>query len=107
MNGESTNRMQCAEFETLLAEAVEGRLNAAQDADFRAHARACTVCGPMLADALAGFDLLHTLAEAEPPRDLVHNILVRTSGVISSRTAADQVPLADRLRQWLLTVVHL
>jgi len=105
MNAESTNRMQCAEFETLLAEAVEGRLNAAQDADFRAHARGCTACGPMLSDALAGFDLLHTLAEVEPPRNLVHNILVRTSGVTSSRTAAEQVPLADRLRQWLRPVL--
>ena len=101
MNGESTTRMQCLEFETLLAEAVEGRLNAAQDADFRAHARGCTVCGPMLADALAGFDLLHTLAEVSPPRNLVHNILVRTSGVGSSRSAAEQIPLTDRLRQWL------
>jgi hypothetical protein len=105
MNGESTNRMQCTEFETLLAEAVEGRLNAAQDADFRAHARGCTVCGPMLADALAGFELLHTLAEVEPPRNLVHNILVRTSGVTSVRNAAEKAPLADRLREWLRPVL--
>src|SRR5258705_12339197 len=99
MNGESTNRMQCAEFETLLAEAVEGRLNAAQDADFRAHARGCTACGPMLSDALAGFDLLHTLAEGEPPPNLGQNILGRTSGVPSSRMPPEPVPLANRLRQ--------
>jgi hypothetical protein len=35
MTGESTNRMGCAEFEGLLAEAVEGRLSPAQDAPLR------------------------------------------------------------------------
>lgn len=105
MTGESTNRMGCAEFEGMLAEAVEGWLSPAQDAEFRSHAQMCPTCGPMLADALAGFQLLHSLEEVEPPQRLVHNILVSTSGVASARREASAVPLTERLRQWLLPLV--
>jgi hypothetical protein len=103
MNGESTNRMDCAGFEALLAEAVEGRLKPAQDAEFRSHAQACPTCGPMLADAVAGFELLHELPDVTPPRNLVHNILISTSGVASA-SKGGRTPASELLRQWLLPV---
>lgn len=105
MTGESTNRMGCAEFEGLLTEAVEGRLSPAQDAEFRGHAQVCPTCGPMLAEAIAGFELLHALEDVEPPQHLVHNILVSTSGVTSSTREGSRPPLRERLRQWLLPVL--
>jgi hypothetical protein len=105
MNGESTNRMQCPEFEAVLADAIEGRLNPAQDAEFRSHARACSVCGPMAADALAGFSLLRSLEEIEPPRHLVHNILTHTTGVVRSDQARAYIPLGERLRHWFTPVL--
>src|SRR5262245_5718080 len=105
MHGESTNRMQCSEFEALLAEAVEGRLSPAQDAEFRSHAQDCAVCGPMLADALAGFELLHSLDEVEPPQRLVANILIGTSGGSQARADVARIPFTDRLRQWILPAI--
>jgi hypothetical protein len=84
---------------------VEGRLSTAQDAEFRSHAQTCSVCGPMLADALAGFDLLHSLEDIEPPKHLLHNILAGTSGVVSVRGDATRAPLGERLRQWLFPVL--
>jgi hypothetical protein len=101
MNGEGTNRMQHAEFEGMLAEGIEGRLSPAQEAEFRSHAQSCSMCGPMLADALAGYDLLHTLDEIEPPKHLLHNILTATTGVAPRRTATERVPFGERLREWL------
>jgi hypothetical protein len=105
MNGENPNRMQCAEFETLLAEAIEGRLEPAQDADLRSHALGCAVCGPMLADAVVGFELLHTLQEVEPPQRLVAKILISTSGVSSARPDVARVPFKDKVRNWLVPVI--
>ncbi len=81
MADEIKNGMHCAEFETLLFDAVDGTLAAGTLTRFRAHASGCASCGPLFADAEAGQRLLRTLAEVEPPKNLVHNILAKTSGV--------------------------
>src|SRR5579862_6297166 len=81
MPGEGTNRMQCAEFEALLSEGIEGTLPASQMESFRAHSSTCPNCGPLLADAQAGRQWLKSLEPVEPPRHLIHNILLATSGV--------------------------
>ena len=82
--------MHCAEFEALLFDAMDGvgagtgkdeTLAVGKLAKFRAHASGCATCGPFFADAQAGQQWLRSLAEVEPPRNLVHNILARTSGV--------------------------
>ncbi len=80
------SRMQCAEFETLLFEAIDGTgkdgtLVAGALASFQTHAAGCASCGPLLADVKAGRDYMLSLAEIEPPKNLIHNILARTSGV--------------------------
>ena len=46
------------------------------------------VCGPLIADALAGQQWLKSLAEVEPPPHLLHNILASTSGISSARLRA-------------------
>lgn len=81
MEKEIQNGMQCAEFETLLFEAVEGTLADATFASFRTHAATCPSCGPFFADAQAGLEWTRSLVELEPPNNLVHNILAKTSGV--------------------------
>ncbi|MGH9642703.1 MAG: anti-sigma factor family protein [Terriglobales bacterium] len=94
----------CTEFEALLSDAIEGRLTGAQKDSFDAHRRVCEVCGPLFADALAGRELLRSLEEVEPPAYLVHNILVATCGVVSTRHAtagiAGATPRGERLREW-------
>ena len=88
MPGESKNGMQCAEFDALLNEALDGSLTGPKLESFQAHARVCAVCGPLLAEADAGRRWLKSLAEVEPPANLVHNILVATTGYESKRTLA-------------------
>lgn len=73
------NGMQCSEFEALVAEALDGALAADVRAAFDDHGRSCRACGPMLAEAREGMLLLGGLAEVEPPKNLVHNILAATS----------------------------
>ena len=79
MNNEPKHGMACSEFEVLLAEALDNALAADQRTAFDEHGRSCTVCGPMLAEALEGMVMVRELAELEPPKNLVHNILAATS----------------------------
>jgi len=103
MYGEHQGGMDCTQFEALLSEALDGALNEPVLAGFRAHAAACADCGPMLAAAQAGMSWLKSLPEVEPPRNLVHNILIATSGAEASaplRQAGPASPWRDRLREW-------
>ncbi|MDT8070468.1 MAG: zf-HC2 domain-containing protein [Terriglobia bacterium] len=102
MNGETKNRMQCAEFEALLADALDGTLTGEKQARFERHKTECATCNAMFAEAESGLKWLETLDEVEPPRNLVHNILVATSGVAETAREAEasKPPLWDRVRVW-------
>jgi hypothetical protein len=102
MAGESKNGMRCTEFEALLSDAVEQMLSGSQLESFQAHAQTCTVCGPLLAEAEEGHRWLKSLEEVDPPANLVHNILIATTGRESTRTRKEGISwkeaAAGRLR---------
>lgn len=103
MNGETKHGMQCAEFDALLADALDGTLSAAKMASFEQHKSACATCGAMFAEAEAGLSWLNSLDEVEPPANLVHNIIAVTSGrveAVRAEVAAKQ-PVWDRVRAWV------
>jgi hypothetical protein len=79
--------MQCHEFEAWLSEALDGTLSGPRLKSFQAHAGACPACGPLFAEAAEGQRWLKSLAEVEPPADLVRNILLATSGPASAAHA--------------------
>ncbi len=79
MNNEAKNGMECGEFEALLAEALDDALPVAARTAFDAHGKSCEVCGPLFAEAWEGMVMVQGLAELEPPKNLVHNILAATS----------------------------
>ncbi len=102
MYGEHQGGMDCTQFEALLSEALDGALSEPVLAGFRAHAAGCADCGPMLAAAQAGMSWLKSLPEVEPPRNLVHNILIATSGAEAAvpLRQGPSSPWRDRLREW-------
>ncbi len=103
MNGETQHGMQCAEFDALLTDALDGTLSAAKLASFEQHKSACATCGAMFAEAEAGMKWLETLDEVEPPKNLVHNILAVTSGrteTVRTEVVTKQ-PVWDRVRAWV------
>ena len=108
MPEESKNRMQCVEFDTLLTDALDGKLSGQQLEVFNAHARICPACGPLFADAKAGQQWLKALPEVEPPANLVHNILAATTGREASSALAAPGHSArgwkDSLAAWLSPV---
>jgi len=99
--------MPCSEFDGLLMEAVEGKLNPEQMQRFRSHATSCGVCGPLFADAQSGFSWLQSLEEIEPPVNLLHNILAATSqrDAGPKKISAKEQSLADRLRAGIASLV--
>ena len=54
MAGETKNGMQCAEFDALLNDALDGTLAGPKLESFQAHARVCALCGPLFAEADGG-----------------------------------------------------
>lgn len=105
MPGEANHGMQCAEFDALLTEALDGTLAGTKLERFRAHATICPVCGPLFAEVDAGRRLLKSLEEVEPPVYLVNNILAMTSGLDTARLhetsrVPSRVSWLDRARAW-------
>jgi len=105
---ELTNHgMQCHEFDSLLADALDNVLSGATLDRFQAHARACPACGPLFAEAEAGRNWLKELTEVEPPVSLVDNILASTSGVDTQRlrvhVSTERRPISglERVQAWL------
>lgn len=82
MYGETKSGMQCAEFEALLAEALDAALHGATLAAFEAHQASCPACSAMFQEAGAGMHWLKGLDDVEPPKQLVHNILAQTIGTV-------------------------
>jgi hypothetical protein len=102
MDGEIQNGMQCGEFEALLADALDGTLSGAVMERFQSHAAACPDCGPMFAGAQSGMTWLRSLLEVEPPRNLVRNILIATSGAEQARAERMKPAVAgQRVPGWL------
>jgi hypothetical protein len=104
MPGEPKNGMQCGDFDALLIEALDETLTGPKLERFQAHARVCAVCGPLLAEADAGRRWLKSLPDAEPPANLVHNILLATTGQESKQVAVrhhGEESWADKITAWL------
>jgi len=105
MPEEIKNRMQCAEFDALLSDVLDGKLSGRQLEDFTAHAQACALCGPLLAEAKAGQEWIKSLQEVDPPANLVHNILAATTGREVSKAPAEPArSWKDVLMRWLRPV---
>src|SRR5215470_15551365 len=104
MPGEIQNGMGHSQFEALLSDAIDGRLTGSQKDAFDAHGRTCPACGPLLADVIAGMKLLNSLEELDPPKHMVHNILLATSGISSARLNAElsgeKKSFGERARGW-------
>src|ERR1039457_1798218 len=87
MPSENQSGMQCVECEGLLAEAIDGALHGSTLAAFEAHQQSCAACRAMVEEATAGMHWLKGVDEAEPPRNLVRNMLAQTIGALPSEHA--------------------
>ena len=100
MPDQTSNGMQCNEFDALLTDAIDGVLSGSALDRFQAHVRVCRACGPLFADAEAGRSWLKVSTEVEPPAKLVNNILASTTGVDSQRLRVPTRSVQPRFRGW-------
>jgi Putative zinc-finger len=84
----------CAQCESMLADALDGTLSAADQKLFDDHMAHCGPCAQLLADAQRGaawLEMLRTPAP-EPPAALLEMILARTSGMLAVGDAGRIAP---------------
>jgi hypothetical protein len=105
-NGMQGHELLCSDFDGLLSDALDGALTGSQLDGFHAHARTCSVCGPLFAEVTAGRNWLKDLTEVEPPAGLVNNILASTTGVDTQRLRVNvsapqpRVSWIERAQAW-------
>jgi hypothetical protein len=95
--GEPGRVLRCDEWESLLADALDEALSAADAAAFTRHHRECAPCAQMLKETEQGRSWMNYLAvEPEVPADLLKKILARTSGGVQLGIAAPALSLPPR-----------
>lgn len=101
MAEELKNGMQCAEFDALLADALDGTLGGTKRVRFDAHLASCPACSAMFAETQTGLSWLKGLPEVEPPTGFVERVLIATSGVQAQAKAEAPKSWLDRMREYL------
>jgi hypothetical protein len=98
--GNRIGGVDCSEFEVLLADALDGRLDQSQIERFDAHLEMCPRCAPMFGEAKLGQSWMHTLKEdeIEPPVFVVENILRETVGTVHTRVKVEK---AEPQKSWI------
>jgi len=101
MLGETKPGMQCAEFDVLLTEALDGVLKGERRESFETHKATCATCSALFEESSRGLAWLREVEEVAPPKNLVHNILAATLGSAEQAAQAEpkQSPWQRLLRQ--------
>jgi len=70
--------MDCAVFESILADYLDGTLDSAGRAALSKHAEGCAGCREFMSEVSGGIALLEQLEEVEPPQELITRIAFQT-----------------------------
>jgi hypothetical protein len=82
--------LSCEAWEAMLADMLDGTLDARDSEAFTVHSKSCAGCGELLEEATRGSEWLRFLRETPPaPEGLLEKILAGTSGLPNA-----QLPLA-------------
>jgi hypothetical protein len=95
--------LSCEAWEAMLADALDGTLDARDAEAFDAHSKGCAAgCGELLEEAKRGTEWLRFLRETpEAPQGLLEKILVGTSGVPDTPQLAASGAVALPQQPWL------
>ncbi len=99
MADELKNGMQCAEFDALLTDALDGTLGGTKRVRFDAHRASCPACSAMFEETQAGLNWLKELPEVDVPAGFVERVLIATSGMQPQVKTAVQKSWIDRMRE--------
>src|SRR5579875_1054042 len=98
--------MNCAEFEIVLADYLDGALAETESAELERHARSCAGCSELLKDASAAVGFVRRAPEVTPPPELITRIAFQAP-VGRTRAPLDRPGLFSRLTaKWLQPVLQ-
>jgi hypothetical protein len=98
--------MKCPEFESILADYLDGTLSNSERAAVELHAAECEPCGAFMAEVTHGVSLLSTMQEVEPPQELITRLAFQ-SPVGRVRDPFEQQTWWSRFSQkWLQPVLQ-
>jgi hypothetical protein len=90
--------VDCAACEAMMADVLDGQ--AAEVECFRLHLETCSGCRSIFHEVEDGLSWMNSLAEVEPPPEMVHRILTATIGSEPMPAPAAKKSLFDHLREW-------
>jgi hypothetical protein len=92
-SGQTGRVLRHDEWESLLADALDGTLSVADATAFKRHQSECAPCEQMFQETQRGMAWMGYLAtEPEPPADLLGKILARTSGQLPAANPGVTAP---------------
>jgi len=98
--------MNCAEFEILLADYLDGDLGQAESAELERHASSCAGCAELLQDARGAVAFLKRADEVTPPPELITRIAFQAP-IGKTRAPLDRPGLISRLTaKWLQPILQ-
>lgn len=98
--------MNCSEFETLLADYVDGALSAAASSALEQHAAACADCAAFMSDVTGAVRFLARAGDVTPPPELITRIAYQAP-MGRLRDALDKPGILNRLaRKWLQPILQ-
>jgi len=98
--------MKCPEFESILADYLDGTLSNTERAAVELHAAECAACGTFMAEVSSGVALLGKLEAIEPPPALITRIAFQ-SPLGRIRDPYERQTLWDRFSmKWLQPVLQ-
>lgn len=98
--------MNCDEFESILADYIDGTLGSAQSAAVEQHASSCAVCGEFMADVKGAVGFLGRAGDIEPPPALVTRIAYQSPVGRSRQPFEKQGWLSRAIAKWLHPVLQ-
>ncbi len=97
--GPNGTPVNCSIFDARLHDLMDGAMLGEELIAFRSHAESCSTCGPLFTLAEEGRQWMGRLVEVEPPTNLVHNILARTT--MAGSAAAKAKAKIEPEKNWL------
>ncbi len=88
--------MNCADFEILLCDYLDGTLDRERRGEFERHMQTCPSCAELTADVRSAMSLVERSAAVEPPAELLTRILHVIPGNNAARQTAMVAAALDR-----------
>lgn len=98
--------MNCAAFENILADYIDGTLSDASRVAFEQHAASCSGCNELMAEAIAGASLLKELERVDPPAELITRLAYLAPAERLREPHEQQGPIGRMISAWLRPVLQ-